>query len=325
MLRISRTACLASLPLLLVVASGSACSDDTAATGGGGSSSETTTTTSSTKSSSSGSTSASTSGSTTTASTSSSTTGTGGGAPWPTCDMQPPGSPTKTLPEIWADDPIAPTEAWVPGVYVTAVSGGGCVAQQSCQFFIQQEETYGTFAEATHQSLRVAVVPAVAEHFEGIAVGDRIDFYGSAFRNTQDGENELFFLVSENLPGCAAVVGMGDPQPVTVTLDQLTTQGYEVDHGPVLVRVDTVTGNPNLPVETFALWDTGTMPDGEITTVTSLSPFFLPGAVFNGLTDGMNTDFSEVVGVFAIFAPPADPLIKYEEIYVRSDADYPTL
>jgi hypothetical protein len=247
----------------------------------------------------------------------------GGG--WPTCDMQPPGSTTKTLPEIWVDDPVAPTEAWVPGVYVTAVSGSACSAGSSCQIFVQQQESYPTLNAATHQSIRVAIVPAAAEHFEGIAVGDRIDLFASAFRDTSDGRNELIFLVSPNLPGCAAVVGTGDPQPVTVTLDQLTLAAYETDIGPVLVRVDTVSGNPALPDETFGLWDTGGMIGGDITTVTSLSPFFLPGSAFTGLTQGMITDFEEVVGVFAIYAPDADPLIKYEEIYVRSDLEYPTL
>jgi hypothetical protein len=239
--------------------------------------------------------------------------------------MQPPGSTTKTIPEIWADDPLTPTAAWVPGVYVTAVSGGACAAGVACQIFVQQGEVYGSLTEAAHQSLRVGIAPAAAQYFEGIAVGDQIDLFARALRDTTDGKNELIFLVSASLPGCAEVVGAGDPQPLTVTLDQLTTQAYEVDVGPVLVRVETVTGNPNLPTETFALWDTGTMPGGDITTVTSLSPFFLPGATFTGLVDGMNTDFAEVIGVFGQFAPPADPLIKYEEIYPRSDFEYPVL
>ncbi|HTJ81349.1 MAG TPA: hypothetical protein VL400_06480 [Polyangiaceae bacterium] len=251
--------------------------------------------------------------------------GAGGGEPWPTCDTQPAGSPTKTLSEIWADDPAFPTAAWVPGVYVTAVSGNGCVPNQACQFFVQQDESYADLAAATHQSLRVGITPAVAHYFTDIAVGDRVDLYANAFRDTQNGKNELNFLVGQSLPGCAKVVGSGDPQPFTITLDELSVQAYEVDRGPLLVRLETVTGNPNMPAETFALWDTGTAPSGDITTVTSLSPFFLPGATFNGLTDGTNTDFGEVVGVFGIFAPPAVPLIKYEEIYVRSDADYPKL
>jgi len=249
----------------------------------------------------------------------------GGGDVWPDCNTQPTGSPTKTLPDLWTDDPTSPTEAWVPGVYVTAVSGDGCTANTACQFFVQQEASYADLAAATHQSLRVGVTPAVAHYFTDLAVGDRVDLYAHAFRDTQNGKNELGFLVANNLPGCAKVVGSGTLVPFTTTLDELSVQAYEVDRGPLFIRVDTVTGNPNPPAETFALWDSGTVPNGDITTVTSLSPFFLPGAAFNGLTDGTNTDFGEVVGVFGIFAPPATPLIKYEEIYVRSDADYPTL
>jgi len=249
--------------------------------------------------------------------------GSGGSEAWPTCDTQPDGSPTRTIEEIWAEDPAAPSEAWVPGVYVTAVSRDGCMANQACQFFVQQDESYASIAEATHQSLRVAVAPSVAELFEGIAVGDQIDLYARAFRDIEDGKNELVFLIAPALPGCAAIVGAGDPAPIIVTLDVLTLVAYEEDVGPILVQVDTVSGNPNSPAETFALWDTGSVGGGGLDTVTSLSPFFLSGAAFVGLTDGLNTDFEFVVGVFAIFAPPADPLVKYEEIYVRSAADYP--
>lgn len=250
--------------------------------------------------------------------------GSGGGAePWPTCDTQPTGSVQKTIPEIWTDDPMFPTAAWVPGVYVTAVSGSGCSAGQSCQFFVQQNESYTTIADATHQSLRVGVAPAVASYFVGIAVGDQIDLFARASRDTQNGKNELAFLVTPSLPGCAKVVGTGDPQPITLTLDDFTVAAYETERGPMLVRVTTVTGNPNAPDATFALWDTGSVPGGDITTVTSLSPYFLSGGSFNGLTDGVNTDFDEVVGVFSLFTPPGSPVTKYEEICVRSDLDYP--
>jgi hypothetical protein len=248
-----------------------------------------------------------------------------GGAEWPDCLSQPAGSPEKTIPEIWADNPSMLTEAWVPGVFITAISGDGCVAGQACQFFVQQEETYLTLGEATHQSLRVGIAPDASEHFVGLAVGDQVDLYAHAFRDTADGKNELLFLVTGSLPGCANPVGAGDSLPVTVTLDDLTVEAYEDTIGPVLVRVETVTGNPNMPAETFALWDTGSMPGGDITTVTSLSPFFLAGGAFVGLTPDDITDFTEVVGVFGIFAPPADPLIKYEEIYARSGADYTIL
>lgn len=251
-----------------------------------------------------------------------STGGSGGAGPmWPTCDAQPAGSIERTIPEIWALNPSSALESWVPGVYITAISGGACVAGESCTFYVQQEETYADLTAATKQSLRVGVAPAVSNYFETLAVGDRIDLFANAFRDP--GVNELYFLISPSLPGCAAVVGQGDPQPVLATLDDFTVAAYEDTIGPVLVRVDTVTGNPNTPPETFALWDTGTMPNGDITTVTSLSPFCLTGKAFTGLTDGTNTAFSEVVGVFSIFSPPADPPVKYEEICVRTTADYP--
>lgn len=247
-----------------------------------------------------------------------------GGAPevWPDCLSQPAGSPTKTLPQIWADDPAAPAEAWVPGVYVTAISNGGCAAGTACQFFVQQEESYASLAQATHQSLRVGVAGSVSSYFTELQVGDQVDLYAHAFRDTQDGKNELIFLVTPALPGCAAVIGAGDPQPVLATLDDLTLSAYEDTMGPVLVQIDTVTGTPKTPPETFGLKDTGGQ-FGDITLVTSLSPYFLPGAAFSGLTADVETDFESVIGVFGIFAPPADPLIKYEEIYVRSSADYP--
>ena len=211
------------------------------------------------------------------------------------------------------------------GVFITAISGGGCVADAACQIFVQQDETYGSFAEAAQHAIRIGIAPAVATDFVGLSDGDQVDAYGRGFRDLADGPDEALILVTPALEGCAKAIGTGDPQPVLVTLDQLSVDAYENTHGPVLVRVDTVTGNPNMPAETFALWDTGTLPGGDITTVTSLSPYFLPGAAFAGLTDGANTNFASVTGVFGLFVPPADPLIKYEEIYVRETADYPTL
>ncbi|MFO0549691.1 MAG: hypothetical protein U0271_14965 [Polyangiaceae bacterium] len=249
----------------------------------------------------------------------------GSGPGWPTCDSQPIGSPTKTLSAIWSDNPPFPAEAWVPGVYVSAVSKNGCVAGEACQFFVQSLESYPTLAAATHQSLRVGVAPSVSSYFVGLAVGDQVNLYASAFRDTADGKNELQFLVTPALPGCAKKVGTGNLTPLVVTLDALTVSFYEDTVGPVFVHVDDVSGNPNNPDKTFALWKTGMAPNGDITTVTSMSPFFLPSAVFSNLVANNITDFDYVEGVFGLFTPPAMPLIKYEEIYVRSVADYPIL
>ena len=258
----------------------------------------------------------------TTASTSASSSGEGGagGAPgWPTCDSQPPGSTTHTLPEIWTEAPTAPVAEWVPGVYVTAVSKNGCTPDVGCQIFVQQDESYLDFADAQQKSLRIDIYPTVAEHFVGIGVGDEVDLYAHALRNTNDGNDELEFFVSDALPGCAKVVGSGTPQPVAATLADLSVDAYE-SNGPVLVTVDLVSGKPHMPIETFALWSTGSREGGDITTVTSLSPFFLAGSAFTGLTPETITDFDSVTGVFGLFVPAG---MKYEEIYPRDATEYP--
>lgn len=232
------------------------------------------------------------------------------------------GSATKTIPDVWTDDPSAPTPIWLPGVYVTALSRGGCAPGQNCDIFIQQDESYADLTDAQQKGLRIGVAPNAADHFTGIAVGDKVDVFGYAFRNTQDGMNELFILVSQSLPGCAKVVGSGNPTPVPATLDELTTAGYEAN-GPALVTVSDVSGKPHMPGETFALWDTATGPMGTITDVTSMSPFCLPNQAFVGFTPETIVDFTSVTGVFAVFAPPAMPLIKYEEIYIRDMSEAP--
>lgn len=244
-----------------------------------------------------------------------------GGAPgWPTCDSQPPNSSSEPIPQVWADNPMTPKKVWIENVIVTAVARAGCAANESCQIFIQQSETYASLTAAQKQSLPIGIAPAVAEHFVGIKVGDRVDVYGHAFRNTQNGKNELGILVTPALQGCAKVVGSAAPVPVVATLPELTTPYYEAN-GPALVTLTAVTGKTKTPVETFALWNTGMQPTGDITEVTSLSPFFLTGAAFTGLTPATVTDFASVTGVFGIFAPDATPLIKYEEIYPRTAND----
>jgi hypothetical protein len=247
----------------------------------------------------------------------------GAGGGWPTCDVPPADLPVSTISQVWDADPADPTEFWIPGVFVSAVSGGGCVDNGSCQIFVQQAESFPSLAAAAHQGLRIAITPAVASYFTGIEVGDRIDLRAFAVRDTDGGKNELFFFVTSNLPGCAAVVGAGTPVPVTATLADLTVDAYEETIGPVLVRVETVSGNPNMPGQTFGLWETGSPIDPKNTDITSLSPFFLATQAFAGLTDGVNTNFQFVVGVFALFTPPADPLVKYRHVYPRTDAEYP--
>lgn len=250
--------------------------------------------------------------------------GQGGEDAWPVCDNgPPPGATIATLEDIWDADPADPTDYWVEGVYVSAVSGNGCPNGGSCQFFVQSEESYASLAAASHQSIRLSALPAVSQHFVGIAVGDQIDLYAHALRDTANGKNELIFLVSPNLPGCAEVVGSGTLSPTPAVLADLTVEAYETEIGPVLIKVDTVSGKPNAPTATFGLWETGQPSGGDLSTVTSLSPSFLEDKTFEGLTEDEITDFPYVIGVYGQFAPQGT--VKYEEIYVRSGTDYPVV
>ncbi len=247
--------------------------------------------------------------------------GTGGmGGGWPTCDAKPDNVPDKALHDIWAQNPAAPTEVWVSGAFVTAVSRSGCTAGTACQFFLQEAPQFVDFAGAAHRSLKVFASASTAFHFEGIAVGDQVDVQAWAWRYNVDGQNELLLQVNQQLPGCAKKVGSAVPVPVSAVLADLTVQGYEVDYGPVFVKLDLVSGKPHLPAQTFGLWTTGQIdnnPDG----ITSLSPFFLTGAVFTGLTAEKIHDFTSIVGVFGLFVPPANPVVKYKEIYPRDMAE----
>jgi hypothetical protein len=236
---------------------------------------------------------------------------------WPTCDTQPAGSQTKTLPEIWTDNPQAFAKEWVQGVYVIGVSGAGCAANTSCQIFVQQDLSYASFAAAQQHAIKIDILPSVAEHFTGIAVGDQVDVYGEAIRDSMGLGQELKILVTPTHPGCAKKVGSGTAVPVTATLDQLTVPVYQAQ-GPILVTVSNVTGHVHMLSETFGLWNTGQMP-GPLSDETSVSPFFLSGGAFTGLTTDKITDFTSVTGVFGIFTPPGN--IIYEEIYIRDMAE----
>jgi hypothetical protein len=239
----------------------------------------------------------------------------GSGSGWPTCDSKPASAATKTIPQIWADNFAQPSETWVDDAIVTAVSRGGCSAGQACQIFLQADATYADFDTGAQHAIKLFVSAATAEHFTAVAVGDVVDVLGHAWRYDLDAQNELLLQVNLQLPGCAKKVGSATATPITgVTLDDLTETAYEVTHGPLLVRVSGVSGNPNMPSETFGIWPTGMFPSGGPTV--SLSPFFLSGAAFTGLTDGVTTDFSSVTGVFGLFVPPPSGP-KYVEIYPR--------
>jgi len=285
-------------------------------TGGAGTTSAATTTTvASTSSATTSASTTATSGSTTSASSTST-----GGLMWPTCNTQPPGSTVATIPAVWAANPAMPTPEWMQGVFVTAVAHGGCAANQSCDIYVQQSESYPNLAAAQKQSIRYAIAPAVSSNFVGIKVGDKVDAYGFASRNTQNGQNELMFLVTPTLAGCMKVVGSGNPLPTAATLDDLTITGYETN-GPLFVVLPGISGKPHMPAQTFAMWNTATGPTQPLAEVTDMSPYFLPGDVFTGLTPEMVTHWTTVQGVFGLFVPPATPVVKYEELYIRSMAD----
>lgn len=249
-----------------------------------------------------------------------------GGAPlvWPTCDAKPDEVPAKTLNEIWLDDPTEPTEVWVAGVYVTAVSAGGCTAGAGCQIFVQQQETFADITAGSKQALKLFASPATAHHFAGIAVGDRLDLQAHAWRYDVDGQNELLLQVANHLPGCAKVVGTGTPMPVAgLDLVDLTVQLYEYDMGPLLIELTTVSGKPHLPTELFGLWESFMPGNDPLEEVTSMSPYMLAGSAFTGFQPEVIHNFPTVTGIFSLYVPPANPPQKYEVIYPRTMDDAP--
>jgi hypothetical protein len=254
----------------------------------------------------------------------------GADAGWPTCDARPPGVPEKSIAEIWSDDPQAPTEVWIAGAYVTAVSGGGCEPSEACQIFLQAAETYASFAAGAQRAIKLRISGPAAEHFVGIVPGDRVDVLGHAWRYDLGGENELLVQVNSTLRGCAAKVGTGNPTPIAgVMLAELGVSAYEQTHGPLLVRVDGVSGKPAGAGEIFGLWPTGVgIGDAAPEDLVSLSPYFLAGHLFGGLSGdgGTTVDFASVTGVFGLFVPPSEAGSppRYKVIYPRTMSDIDT-
>lgn len=243
---------------------------------------------------------------------------------WPDCLSQPVTSQTKSIPQIWADNPSTPKETWISGVYVTGISRGACAVNQACQIFLQQDETYATLGQGAKHGIKMFISASASQHFTTLAVGDKIDTLGYPSRYTLGGQNELLVEVNNLYPGCAHKVGTGAPTPITgVSLSDLSVNAYETTVGPLLIKVDGLIGTPGLPGETFGLgtqgFDGGADAGGEIV---SLSPFFLPSAAFTGLVTNKKTLFASVTGVFGIFVPPTDAAVqKYLEIYPRTMSD----
>jgi hypothetical protein len=255
---------------------------------------------------------------------------------WPTCDSKPAGVQEQTLPQIWQQDattPIGqPSSVWVSGVLVTAVSEGGCSAGRACHIYLQDAETYASFADGAHHAMQLSVSGAVAVHFTSIKVRDKVDVFAHALRDTASNppQNELLLRVSYNLPGCAKkLVVSPDPTPTPITgvqLTDLTVAALEQTHGPLLIRVDAVTGKPGPANEVFAIRKTGGgFNDAGLESVVNVSPYFLSGASFSGLpTDGATAvSFDSITGVFGVYVPQTDGGTggKYLMIYPRTISD----
>ncbi len=240
------------------------------------------------------------------------------GFQWPDCNTQPQSAATRTIPDVWTDDPSKLTEVWISGVYVTAISKGGCVAGTECLLYLQQDLTYATLKDGAQHGIQVFVSKNTAKYFTSVAVDDQVDVLAWAQRNTQGGQNELMLFVNEVNPGCMKTTGSGTATPITgVQLSDLTVGAYEDTIGPLLVTVDSVTGTPKSPGQIFGLGNTF-YDGGGSNNIVSLSPYFLPSGVFTGLTQGQKTKFTSVTGVFGLFVPPTDGSVtKYAVIYPR--------
>lgn len=249
--------------------------------------------------------------------------GTGGsGGGWPTCDAPEPGAAQKTIHEIWQANPTTPTEVWVSGAYVTAISYGACSAGFPCEIFVQSAEQFADLSSGAQQAIKIFVSANTASHFVGVAVGDKVDIDAFAWRYNVSGQNELLLQVNTQLPGCAKPVGTGAPVPVAAALTDLTVAAYEDTLGPLLIQVNSVSGHPSDNGTIFALWDTATGPSGGVTNATSLTPYYLTGGHFSGLTLPKIHDFTSVTGVFSLFFE-SSTMTKYKTIGPRKAAEYP--
>ena len=239
------------------------------------------------------------------------------GAIWPDCSSAPSWTWSTSIHDVWLDDPTTPKPVWLQDLVVTAISEGGCRPNATCQLFVQSAASYEDLDHAARRALRMTVTPGVSHHLVHVQVGDRVDAAAWAFRKTTGGYNELILIVSADYPGCAAVVGATEPQPVEATLDELSSVAYEQELGPVFVKLEDVCGAPASATATFAIWDD----DGysEDQTITSISPYFAANASFDGIALGDTINIAEVTGVFGLFVPTGNA--KYEELYIRSMGD----
>lgn len=252
-----------------------------------------------------------------------------GPEPWPTCDTQPAGSAARTIVQVWQDNPSTATPVWISGVVITAISKGGCSAGSACQIFVQEPGSFESLEQGAHRAIKLFISGNTAEHFENLAVGDKVDVYAHAWRyNVNPAQQELLLQVNWQLRGCAKKTGTDTVEPIGgVRLTDLTVQGYEQTYGPLLVRVDAVAGKPGAATETFALWHPGVFNDAGPQDIVSASPYFLPGGRFDHLpTDGQTVvHFASITGVFGLFVPSTDAgtAPKYLMLYPRTVPDMP--
>lgn len=242
---------------------------------------------------------------------------------WPDCTSQPQGVPTKTIAELWSDDPTKPTQVWLDGVYVTALSKGACVAGTACEFIVQQDLTYASLEAGAQHAIRAWISAPTAKYFTSLAVGDQVNAMAWAFRESEGGQNELILHVDQVEPGCTFKIGAGTPTPIVgVALADLgSLEAYEQIYGPLLMQVSNVTGTPKQPDRTFGLGDSfydGGTSDAQIV---SLSPYYMDGGVFTGLEAGVKTKFTSVSGVFNEYFNPDASAVKYLELGPRASTD----
>jgi hypothetical protein len=246
---------------------------------------------------------------------------------WPTCDEQPAGAEKTTIPALWAANPADYKPVWLEALTVTAISFGACSASGNfqCLVFLQTQPGYGSLAEGKHQGIKLSVSPKASFYFSTLNVGDVINLYGHAIRFKESGHNELRVHVDLERQGCMKKVGAAVPTPIGgVALADLTIDNYENAIGPLLVQVDTVKGRPTANTsETFALFesDSNTFDAGlELTQV--LTPYYLPGGNFQGLTADKWTNFSSIGGVYSVFVVNSNgESLKYRMLGPRTQGE----
>ncbi len=245
------------------------------------------------------------------------------GFPWPDCTSQPSTVPTKTIVDLWNDDPTTPEQVWLNGVYVTAISAGGCAAGKACEFIVQQDLTYSSLAVGAHHAIREWVTSTTAKYFTSLQVGDQVNMMAWALRENEGGQNELITHVDTIEPGCALKIGTGTPAPITgVTLQDIgSIAAYETTYGPLLIEIANVTGTPKQPDQTFGLGDTFYDGGASDAQIVSLSPYYMAGSVFVGFDAGVKTKFASVSGVYNEYFNPDASAVKYLEIGTRTMGD----